>query len=76
MAGVPLSLQPGMGYRPYRPGGSSTAPSRSGSGSVDGTGVRSASGSTPPPIPEGPQVAQAAVVHQPGEVRAVAVELP
>ena len=77
MAGVPLSLQPGMGYRPYRPGGSSTAPSRSGSGSVDGTGLRSVSGSTPPPpVLEGPQIAQAAVVHQPGQVRAVAVELP
>lgn len=36
MGGVPLILQPGMGYRPYRPGNSSApgpAPSRAGSGS-------------------------------------------
>ncbi|KAK4122737.1 hypothetical protein N657DRAFT_634745 [Parathielavia appendiculata] len=52
MGGVPLALQPGMGYRPYSPGGSSavTAASSASSevGSSGGKVVRSVSGSQPP----------------------------
>jgi hypothetical protein len=57
MGGVPLALQPGMGYRPYRPGSTAvtvSTVSAAGSGSPgNGNGVRTVSGSTPPPQAEG-----------------------
>jgi hypothetical protein len=77
VSGVPLSLQPGMGYRPYRPGGGSMGGSGNVGGSMGGnTGGEKGEARAVTASP-GPEAQQAhAVVVAGREAKGVVVELP